>query len=114
VIGYRLKREDPRLRIWIARMLKIWNFILYRAWFKDADCGFKLIKKEVIDTIPHLQTESAITETEFLIRAKRAGFKIVEIGVRHYPRKEGRQTGGNPKVIWKAAKESFKLWRALH
>jgi len=114
VIGYRLKREDPPVRIFIAHLLKIWNFILYRVWFKDADCGFKLIKKEVIDKIPPLQTESAITEAEFLIRAKRTGFKIVEVGVKHYPRKAGEQTGGNPKVIWKAVKESFKLWRALH
>jgi len=113
VIGYRLKREDPMARILIANLLKLWNFLFYRAWFKDADCGFKLIKKEVVDSIPSLQTESAITETEFLIRAKRKGFKIVELGVKHYPREEGQQTGGNPKVIWKAAKESFLLWRAL-
>ena len=114
VIGYRLKREDPFLRIAIAYLLKLWNFIFYQVWYKDADCGFKLVKKEVIDTIPKLQTESAITETEFLIRAKKQGFKIVEIGVCHYPRGEGRQTGGNPKVIWKAVKESFRLWKALH
>jgi glycosyltransferase involved in cell wall biosynthesis len=114
VIGYRIKREDPLLRIAIANMLKVWNFIFYGSHFKDADCGFKLVKKEVIDKIPPLQTESAITETEFLIRAKKAGFKIVEIGVRHFPRKEGSQTGGNPKVILKAAKESINLWKALH
>ncbi len=90
------------------------EFYFYRAWFKDADCGFKLIKKEVVDKIPHLQTESAITETEFLIRAKKAGFKFVEVGVKHYLREEGKQTGGNPKVIWRAVKESFKLWRVLH
>lgn len=114
VIGYRMKREDPPLRIAIAAMLKIWNFIFYGSLFKDADCGFKLVKKQVVDKIPPLQTESAITETEFLIRAKKAGFKIVEIGVRHYPRRQGAQTGGDPKVILKAAKESFNLWRALH
>jgi len=114
VIGYRLKREDPFIRIVIANLLKIWNFVLYQVWFKDADCGFKLVKKQVIDKIPKLQTESAITETEFLIRSKRAGFKISEIGVRHYPRSQGSQTGGNPKVIWKALIESFKLWKALH
>ena len=114
VIGYRIKREDPLLRIAIANMLKVWNFIFYGSRFKDADCGFKLVKKEVVDKIPPLQTESAITETEFLIRAKKAGFKIVEIGVRHFPRKEGSQTGGHPKVILKAAKESINLWKALH
>ncbi len=114
VIGYRLKREDPPVRIIIAGLLKVWNFIFYGSRFKDADCGFKLVKKEVVDKIPPLQTESAITETEFLIRAKKAGFKITEIGVRHFARTEGSQTGGNPKVILKAAKESFNLWKALH
>lgn len=113
VIGYRLQRQDSWKRKLIGQMLKIWNFIWYGVWFKDADCGFKLIKKEVVDEIPHLETESAITETEFLIRAKRAGFKFSEIGVKHYPREEGAQTGGNFKVIFKAAKESFKLWKAL-
>ena len=114
VIGYRFQRQDSWARILIAQLLKLWNFIFYRIWFKDADCGFKLIKKEVVDKIPHLQTESAITETEFLIRAKKAGFKFVEVGVKHYPREGGKQTGGNPKVIWRAVKESFGLWRALH
>lgn len=113
VIGYRLQRQDPFWRILIGQLLKIWNFIWYRVWFKDADCGFKLIKKKVVDQIPRLKTESAITETEFLIRAKRAGFKFSEIGVKHYPREEGAQTGGNFKVIFKAVKESFKLWKAL-
>ncbi len=114
VIGYRFKRQDSIVRLFIAFLLKIWNFVFYRIWYKDADCGFKLIKKEVIDEIPKLQTESAITETEFLIQAKKAGFKIMEIGVKHYPRIGGKSTGGDPKVIWKAAKESFKLWKVLH
>lgn len=113
VIGYRLCRRDPPLRIFIAKLLKIWNFIFFGLWVRDADCGFKLIKKEVVDKIGPLKTESAITETEFLARAKRAGFKIIEVPVHHYPRKEGKQTGGNIRVIFKAAKESFNLWRAL-
>jgi hypothetical protein len=46
---------------------------------------------------------------EFLIRAKRAGFKIVEEPVSHYPRVAGRQTGANPRVILRAFRELFKL-----
>jgi len=113
IIGYRLKRRDPLPRIIIAQLLRIWNFILFGLWLKDADCGFKLIKKEVVDKIGPLKTESAITETEFLARAKRAGFKIIEVPVHHYPRKAGKQTGGNLKVIFKAIKESLSLWQEL-
>jgi glycosyltransferase involved in cell wall biosynthesis len=113
VIGYRLRRQDPFLRILIAKLLQIWNLILFGLWVRDADCGFKLVKKEVVDKIGPLKTESAITETEFLARAKKAGFKIFEVPVHHYPRKEGKQTGGDFKVIFKAIKESLNLWKSL-
>lgn len=113
IIGYRLHRQDPLLRIFIAKLLQVWNLILFGLWVRDADCGFKLVKKEVVDKIGALKTESAITETEFLARAKKAGFKIIEIPVHHYPRKEGKQTGGDFKVVFKAIKESFDLWRVL-
>lgn len=113
IIGYRLQRRDPPLRIFIAQLLRIWNLIFFGLWLKDVDCGFKLIKKEVVDKIGTLKTESAITESEFLVRAKRAGFKIVEIPVHHYPRKKGKQTGGDIRIIWKAFKETFLLWKSL-
>lgn len=113
IIGYRLQRRDPALRIFIAKLLKIWNLVFFGLWLRDVDCGFKLIKKEVVDKIGTLKTESAITETEFLARAIRAGFKIVEVPVHHFPRLTGKQTGGDIKVIVKAVKESFNLWKSL-
>lgn len=113
VIGYRPKRQDSLLRIFLAQLLRIWNFIFFGLWVKDADCGFKLIKKKVVDKIGVLKTESAITETELLVKAVRAGFKITEVPVHHYPRKKGKQTGGKIKVIAKAVKESFNLWKTL-
>lgn len=113
VIGYRVKRADSGSRMVIAYLLKLWNLFWFRFWVKDSDCGFKLIKKEVVDNLPKLKTESAITETEFLIRAKRAGYKFKEIPVNHFPRTTGKSTGGDFKVIFKAAKETFKLWWIL-
>ena len=113
VVGYRAKRADTGPRIIIARLLKLWNLFWFRFSIKDTDCGFKLIKKDVVDKLPKLKTESAITETEFLIRAKRAGYKFKEVPVGHYPRTTGKSTGGDLKVIFKAAKDSLKLWWAL-
>jgi glycosyltransferase involved in cell wall biosynthesis len=113
VIGYRRERADSSLRIGTAYLLKLWNLMWFQFWVKDTDCGFKLIKKDVVNKLPRLKTESAITETEFLIRAKRAGFKIKEVPVNHYPRTTGSSTGGNFKVIFKAAKETLSLWWAL-
>jgi len=113
VIGYRKNRADSGLRIGTAYLLKLWNLIWFRFWVRDADCGFKLIKKEVVDRLPKLKTESAITETEFLIRAKRAGYKFKELPVGHYPRTTGKSTGGDFRVIFRAVKETLQLWWAL-
>jgi glycosyltransferase involved in cell wall biosynthesis len=110
VVGYRLHRTDSPYRRFMARILWLADFILFGLNVRDVDCGFKLFKKRVIEIIPHLKTESAITITEFITRAKKAGFKIEQVGVNHYARKTGEQTGGKPSIIFKAAWQGILLW----
>ena len=115
VVGYRIKRNDPFLRTIIAKMLKIWNYIFFGFYgIKDVDCAFKLFKKDAIDNIKPLKTNSAITTTELLIKLKRGGYKISQVGVNHYSRRFGTQTGSNFKVIKKAAIDSLNLYKALN
>lgn len=109
VIGYRLDRRDPFNRKLNAYIWKLWVFLLFGLWVKDIDCAFKVIKKPVIDSIK-LTTESALTSAEFLIRVKQQGYKLAEVGVHHYPRAAGSQTGANLKVILRAFRQSFDLW----
>ncbi len=113
VIGYRRKRMDPFHRVFVAQvLLKIWNFFLFGLTVKDVDCAYKLFKREVRDSIK-LETESAITVTELLVKAKSLGYRIIQLPVTHYARKFGEQTGGNWHVMAKAAKESFQLRRKI-
>ena len=113
IIGYRLKRTDNTYRQFMAKILWLADIILFGLNVKDVDCGFKLFKKKVIDTIPKLKTQSAITITEFVVRAKKANFKIAQVGVHHYSREKGEQTGGKPLIIIKAAFEGIFLWFLL-
>lgn len=113
VIGYRIKRTDNLYRRLMAQVLHFVGIILFGINVKDVDCGFKLFKKEILEKIGPLKTASAITETELVARTKQAGFKIVEIGVRHHSRPGGEQTGGKPSVVFKAALEGVRLWAAL-
>ena len=114
VAGFYIKRAVPwwrKLNTWL------WQLVV-RLFFglkvKDIDCGFKLISKRVLDTIPKLESErGAFISSEFLLKAQKYGFKIVEIGVRHYPRTEGRGTGADLNVIIKSFVDLFKLWRKL-
>lgn len=111
VIGYYLGRK-----VHFTRKLnsKVWQFIVYLLFglnVRDIDCGFKLISKKVVDTIPRLESErGAFISSEFLIKAKKMGFKIVEIGVQHYPRKFGEATGAKLNVIVQSFIDLFKLW----
>lgn len=111
VIGYYLKRQVPFYRILGSKLLwELAVFLLFGLKVKDIDCGFKLIKKEVIDKIPRLEAERGpFISSELLIKAKKSGFKIVQIGVHHYPRIAGKSTGASMKVIISGLSDLIKL-----
>ena len=80
----------------------------------DIDCGFKLVSKKVISSIPKLESErGAFISSEFLVKARRAGFKIEEVGVRHYVRAGGKPTGRKLNVIMQSFVDLFRLWQRL-
>ncbi len=115
VIGYYLQRKVPFYRILASKYL--WElpvYLLFGLKVRDIDCGFKLIRKKVIEEIPRLEAERGpFITTEFLVKAKKAGFKIAETGVHHYPRKAGQATGASLKVIFSAYSDLIRLWRKV-
>ena len=112
VAGYRAPRRDPWLRRVIAR---VWGDLV-RALFdlpvRDIDCAFKIFRREVLDAIP-IESIGAFVNTEILVRARAAGFRIRQIPVTHLPRQSGRQTGAHPRVIFRALAELVQLYGSL-
>lgn len=114
VIGYYLGRKVSFTRKLNSKLWQILVFVLFGLNVRDIDCGFKLISKNVVDTISKLESErGAFISSEFLIKAKKAGFRIVEIGVQHYPRKFGEATGAKLNVIIQSFIDLFKLWQKI-
>lgn len=110
VIGYYLGRKVPFYRIWGSKVWQLAVYMLFGLKVRDIDCGFKLFKKEVVDTIPKLEAERGpFISSEFLIKAKRKGYKIVEIGVHHFERQAGAATGSNLDVVIAGLKDLIKL-----
>lgn len=115
VAGFYIKRKVSFLRklntyLW-QRLIRL----LFKLNIKDIDCGFKLVKKEVINKIKPLKSQrGAFISTELLVKAKSKGFKIVEIPVHHFPREEGTPTGSNLRVILNSFKDLFKLRKELN
>jgi len=79
---------------------------------RDIDCAFKLYKREIFDNIKMTST-GALIDTEILARATNKGYHITQKGVHHFPRSAGEQTGANIRVILKAFKELFKLYKQI-
>jgi hypothetical protein len=75
---------------------------------KDLNCAFKLIPRKVLTTI-NLESTGALINAELYGRAVRAGFGIREVGVHHYPREAGVQTGAHLSVILRAFYDLFRL-----
>jgi glycosyltransferase involved in cell wall biosynthesis len=114
VVGYRSPRRDP-----FHRLLYGWGWntlvrLLFGYTARDVDCAFKLFKREILDHIT-IQSRGATFSAEFLVRAKRAGYKSVEVTVSHLPRRAGRQTGARLDVVTRAFRELVQvrvaLWR---
>lgn len=114
VIGYRKIRQDKLIRHVLMWMLKLWDYIFFRFYFKDIDCGFKMFKKDALSQIMPLRSDGAMITTEILAKAKKKNLKIAEVDVNHYPRKFGDQSGANIPVIVRAILESFILWFDIH
>ena len=112
VAGYRAPRRDP----WGRRVLA-WGWgTLVNALFaldvRDIDCAFKLFRREVLDAIP-IASIGAFVNTEILVRARAAGFRIRQVPVTHRPRRAGRPSGASPRVIARALLELATLYREL-
>jgi glycosyltransferase involved in cell wall biosynthesis len=112
VIGYREKRRDKNLlkRLMLMYLLKINVFILFGVYFKDIDCAFKMFRRDAIEQIMPIRSEGAMVSTEILAKAKRKKLRIKEVGVSHYPRVHGAESGANFQVVLRAIFESSILW----
>jgi glycosyltransferase involved in cell wall biosynthesis len=105
VCGYRIRRKDT----WARRFYHRAVFGLVRLGFgptvRDVNCAFKLFPRVVGQG---LHADGALVSTELLVRARRSGYRLINVGVHHYPRTTGRATGADVRVVMRAFRE---LWR---
>jgi glycosyltransferase involved in cell wall biosynthesis len=116
IAGYRAPRRDPFMRVLYGKGWSMLCTLLFGYTVRDVDCGFKLFRREIIQELaPKIASRGATFSIEWLVRAKRAGYRFAEVPVSHRPRVAGSQTGANMSVIVRAFRElvqvRLQLWR---
>lgn len=108
VVGYRLKRADRPIRVLYARAYRLALRIFYGLKVRDPDCACKVFKRASLDGI-RLESEGGFLSGELLVKLLQRGRTIAQVGVPHYPRTAGTQSGANPKVVLRAIRDFWRL-----
>jgi glycosyltransferase involved in cell wall biosynthesis len=112
VAGYRIQRSDPFHRTLFGKTFRLAMRVLFGIQLKDIDCAFKLIRGEILRTLA-LESNGAMISTELMARWARVGGTWTQVGVHHYPRAAGQQSGGSFRVILRAMRDVPRLWVRL-
>lgn len=119
VSAYRINRKDPLCRIIAAKVYNLLVWLYFGLRVRDVDCAFKMYNKKIFKNMS-INCRRGMADTEILIKAKKEGFKIVQIGVKHFPRARGfsfvdanRFGFIKPKIVFQLAVEALNLKREL-
>jgi glycosyltransferase involved in cell wall biosynthesis len=112
VIGWRVKRRDPPHRIFIAKTYNAIVSIAFGLQVRDIDCAMKLFRREVFDGL-RLDTDSPFLSAELLIKLRARGERLAQVGVTHYPRAAGTNTGASFRKILRTFRDIGRLRWAL-
>jgi glycosyltransferase involved in cell wall biosynthesis len=112
VAGFRIYRFDPLTRLFVAWCYNLLARTIFRLRVRDIDCAFKLFRREVFDVI-EIRSKKFFVDTEILAKARYHGFKMTEVGVRHYPRVGGSSTV-RPSHVISTLQELAKIWLEIY
>ena len=112
VVGWRLKRRDPPHRIFIAKTYNAIVSVLFGLRVRDIDCAMKIFRREVFDGL-NLTTDSPFLSAELLIKLRARGERMAQVGVTHYPRAAGTNTGASFRKILRTFRDIGRLRMAM-
>jgi glycosyltransferase involved in cell wall biosynthesis len=109
VNGYKIRRSDPWYRAVVGRLYHHFVRTLFRIPVRDVDCDFRLMRREVLESI-HLTEDSGLICVELMTKIARAGFRIAQVPVHHYHRMHGRSQFFNLRRVLRVFVQMARLW----
>lgn len=93
VFGIRRCRADGLVRFAITRCLRVFNFVLWGTWVRDANCPFKLMRAEALARVlSEVPRDCFIPMVLVSVLSRRMRFRVAESCVAHLPRRGGSQS----------------------
>ena len=113
--GYKLNRSDHWMRVVLGKLYAYVSKFVFELPIRDADCDFRLIRRNYLDKISLEARDSSILP-EMIKKLELAGAEFAEVGVHHYSRIWGTSNYATPWVLLKEKligdiKMYFKLRR---
>ena len=112
VNGYKIQRADSLSRTLIGKLYQGLVKALFRLHIKDVDCDFRLMRRQVIEAV-QLTFNSGAIGAELMAQVERAGFRIVEVPVHHYPRASGESQFFRIGPVARMVTDVLRLWVRL-
>jgi dolichol-phosphate mannosyltransferase len=111
VLGIRSTRADGPLRVFITTVMRIANFALWGLWIRDANCPFKLMRREPMQKVlARIPRDSFIPMVMLSILCRKMKYRVSEVVVNHLPRRAGYQSLSG---LWKWIKIGSRCLRQL-
>ena len=111
VVGYRIKRADPRPRLLAAWVYNRMVDALFHTRVRDVDCAFKLMRRNALESM-ELVSDEFFIDTEMIAKGRALGMRIAEVGVTHLPRTSG-QTTVRASHVFHTLRDMRAMWAPL-
>jgi glycosyltransferase involved in cell wall biosynthesis len=101
------KAVSPRRKV----QSLVYNWLVAALFFvrcRDIDCAMKIYSRRAIDSIS-LRSTSCFIDAEMIIKSRKAGWKVAQFPVTHFPRTEGLASGSRPAVIAATVRDMLKF-----
>jgi len=93
VLGVRSTRADGPVRVFITTIMRIFNFLAWGLWIRDANCPFKLMRRDRMETVlARVPRDSFIPMVMISILCRKMKYRVAEVVVDHLPRRGGEQS----------------------
>lgn len=112
VNGYKVKRADAWYRVWIGAFYRRAMRWAFRLSIRDVDCDFRLFRRHIFDKIT-LESRSGVICVEMAKKFERAGFRMAEVPVSHYPRMHGSSEFFRMRHLIYTFRGLIKIWWSL-